>query len=46
MLSQRLNAVVRLSFDVEGLTWRVTVPLKNIVASEDFDNATVFARAP
>jgi PAS domain S-box-containing protein len=43
MLSQRLNAVVRLSFDVEGLTWRVTVPLKNIVASDDFDNATVFA---
>jgi two-component sensor histidine kinase len=42
MLSQRLNAVVRLTFDIEGLTWRLSVALKNIVAGDDFDGA--FAR--
>jgi PAS domain S-box-containing protein len=36
MVSQRLNGVVRLSFEPEGLTWRLTVPLKNVVASDDF----------
>ena len=35
MLSQRLNAVVHLSFEVEGLAWRLRAPSKNIEASDD-----------
>ncbi|WP_158813557.1 sensor histidine kinase [Methylocapsa sp. S129] len=35
MLAQRLNAVVHLSFEREGLTWRLLVPLKNIEANDD-----------
>ena len=35
MLAQRLNAVVRYSFEPEGVSWRMRVPLKNIAASEN-----------
>jgi PAS domain S-box-containing protein len=34
MLAQRLNAVVRFSFDAGGIRWRLRVPLKNVAASE------------
>jgi PAS domain S-box-containing protein len=44
MLSQRLNAVVRLSFEVEGLAWRLNVPLKNIEATDDLKNEADFSR--
>jgi PAS domain S-box-containing protein len=44
MLSQRLNAVVHLSFEVEGLSWRLSVPLKNVEATDDLEDATDFSR--
>jgi PAS domain S-box-containing protein len=37
MLSQRLNAIVELSYDKEGLAWRFQAPLVNIVASDEPD---------
>ena len=40
MLSQRLNAVVHLSFEAEGLAWRLRAPLKNIEASDDLMEQT------
>jgi PAS domain S-box-containing protein len=43
MLSQRLNAVVLLSFEAEGLTWRLRAPLKNIEASDDLAERTDFS---
>jgi PAS domain S-box-containing protein len=35
MLAQRLNAVVRLSFLVEGVAWRLRVPLKHVEARDN-----------
>jgi two-component sensor histidine kinase len=43
MLSQRLNAVVDLSFDAEGLTWRLRAPSKNIEANEELGEGADFA---
>jgi PAS domain S-box-containing protein len=46
MLSQRLNAVVRLSFEAGGLSWRLSVPLKNIEATDDLEGRKNFSRDP
>jgi PAS domain S-box-containing protein len=35
MLSQRLNAIVDLSFGAEGLAWRLRAPSKNIEANDE-----------
>jgi PAS domain S-box-containing protein len=39
MLSQRLNGIVLLAFDAEGLSWRLSVPLKNIEATDGLADA-------
>jgi two-component sensor histidine kinase len=35
MLAQRLNGSVHLSFDAEGLAWRLSVPLKSVEAQDE-----------
>jgi PAS domain S-box-containing protein len=44
MVAQRLNGTVRLSFEVEGVSWRLSVPLKNVIATDDLEERADFAR--
>jgi PAS domain S-box-containing protein len=44
MLSQRLNAVVDLSFGAEGLAWRLQAPSRNVEASDELTEGTSLPR--
>ena len=44
MLSQRLSAIVHMSFEIEGLSWRLSVPLKNVEATDDLEGKVDLSR--